>query len=314
MLQTDLADLVRDAARRVRRTVWPSSSRGGRGAHLAPSSRARSRRFATGLGALGILAGAARDDRDRQPARVRHELPRRPARAGRRRTVNPRSTADELARMIADSGTRARRRRRRPRSTPSAPPARRWSPPSTATQTDLEADLVGRAHRPRIVAVDARPPRARCRTPTCVATGPAPCRPCPTRRSSPPCSTRAGPPADRAPRCSPTARCWPTSTQVGEVEPPMIHGDDVVLGVLPLFHVYGLNAVLGGVLRHRAKLLLVEHWRPARRARPDRGRGGQRAADRAAGLRPLARRSRTSPSGSARCGWCSPARRRCAAR
>ena len=25
----------------------------------------------------------------------------------------------------------------------------------------------------------------------------------------------------------------------------MIHGDDVVLGVLPLFHVYGLNAVLG---------------------------------------------------------------------
>ncbi len=42
----------------------------------------------------------------------------------------------------------------------------------------------------------------------------------------------------------------------------MIHGDDVVLGVLPLFHVYGLNAVLGGVLRHRAKLLLVERWDP----------------------------------------------------
>jgi long-chain acyl-CoA synthetase len=42
----------------------------------------------------------------------------------------------------------------------------------------------------------------------------------------------------------------------------MIHGDDVVLGVLPLFHVYGLNAVLGGVLRHRAKLVLVEHFDP----------------------------------------------------
>ncbi|MET0953780.1 MAG: AMP-binding protein, partial [Aeromicrobium sp.] len=50
--------------------------------------------------------------------------------------------------------------------------------------------------------------------------------------------------------------------QVGEVEPQMIHGDDVVLGVLPLFHVYGLNAVLGSVLRFRAKLLLVEHWDP----------------------------------------------------
>jgi long-chain acyl-CoA synthetase len=36
----------------------------------------------------------------------------------------------------------------------------------------------------------------------------------------------------------------------------------VVLGVLPLFHVYGLNAVLGGVLRHRAKLVLVERFEP----------------------------------------------------
>jgi long-chain acyl-CoA synthetase len=48
--------------------------------------------------------------------------------------------------------------------------------------------------------------------------------------------------------------------QVARVRPPMIHGDDVVLGVLPLFHVYGLNAVLGGVLRHRARLVLVEHY------------------------------------------------------
>ena len=42
----------------------------------------------------------------------------------------------------------------------------------------------------------------------------------------------------------------------------MIHGDDVVLGVLPLFHVYGLNAVLGSVLRRRAKLVLVERFDP----------------------------------------------------
>ena len=50
--------------------------------------------------------------------------------------------------------------------------------------------------------------------------------------------------------------------QVADVEPPMIHGDDVVLGVLPLFHVYGLNAVLGGVLRHRARLVLAERFDP----------------------------------------------------
>jgi len=46
--------------------------------------------------------------------------------------------------------------------------------------------------------------------------------------------------------------------QAARVEPPMVTGDDVVLGVLPLFHVYGLNAVLGQVLRQRARLVLVE--------------------------------------------------------
>ncbi len=50
--------------------------------------------------------------------------------------------------------------------------------------------------------------------------------------------------------------------QVAAIEPPMIHGDDVVLGVLPLFHVYGLNGVLGGVLRHRAKLVLADDFDP----------------------------------------------------
>jgi long-chain acyl-CoA synthetase len=46
--------------------------------------------------------------------------------------------------------------------------------------------------------------------------------------------------------------------QVAEVDPPMITGQDVVLGVLPLFHVYGLNAVLGQVVRQCARLVLVD--------------------------------------------------------
>ncbi len=50
--------------------------------------------------------------------------------------------------------------------------------------------------------------------------------------------------------------------QVAGVEPPMIHGDDVVLGVLPLFHVYGLNAVLGCVVQERAKLVLTDRFDP----------------------------------------------------
>ena len=39
--------------------------------------------------------------------------------------------------------------------------------------------------------------------------------------------------------------------QAARIDPPMLTGDDVVFGVLPLFHVYGLNAVLGQVL-HQA--------------------------------------------------------------
>ncbi|WP_323793586.1 AMP-binding protein [Nocardioides sp.] len=50
--------------------------------------------------------------------------------------------------------------------------------------------------------------------------------------------------------------------QVADVQPPMIHGDDVVLGVLPLFHVYGLNAVLGCVIAQRAKLVLTDSFDP----------------------------------------------------
>ncbi len=50
--------------------------------------------------------------------------------------------------------------------------------------------------------------------------------------------------------------------QVAAVRPAMIGTDDVVLGVLPLFHVYGLNAVLGVVLRQAATLVLVDRFEP----------------------------------------------------
>ena len=48
--------------------------------------------------------------------------------------------------------------------------------------------------------------------------------------------------------------------QVARVEPPMIHADDVILAVLPLFHVYGLNAVLGGAVRHAATIALQQRF------------------------------------------------------
>ena len=46
--------------------------------------------------------------------------------------------------------------------------------------------------------------------------------------------------------------------QAAAVNPPMVGPDDTVFGVLPMFHVYGLNAVLGTVIRQAAKLVLVD--------------------------------------------------------
>lgn len=46
--------------------------------------------------------------------------------------------------------------------------------------------------------------------------------------------------------------------QVGAIEPAATLPEDVVLGLLPLFHVYGLNVVLGQVVATGARLVLVD--------------------------------------------------------
>lgn len=51
--------------------------------------------------------------------------------------------------------------------------------------------------------------------------------------------------------------------QLASVEPAPVSPDDVVLGLLPMFHVYGLNAVLGQAVRHCATLVMVEKFDPA---------------------------------------------------
>jgi len=50
--------------------------------------------------------------------------------------------------------------------------------------------------------------------------------------------------------------------QGSQIDPPVVASDDVVLLVLPLFHVYGLNAALGAVARHAATGLLIERFDP----------------------------------------------------
>jgi long-chain acyl-CoA synthetase len=51
--------------------------------------------------------------------------------------------------------------------------------------------------------------------------------------------------------------------QADRIEPPIMSADDVVLLVIPLFHIYGLNSGLGMVARYGATGVLVERFDPA---------------------------------------------------
>ncbi len=51
--------------------------------------------------------------------------------------------------------------------------------------------------------------------------------------------------------------------QTSRMTPPVLTPDDVVLLVLPLFHVYGLSAGLGAVVAHAATAVLLERFDPA---------------------------------------------------
>ena len=169
--------------------------------------------------------------------------------------VNPRSATGELIRMLADSGTRMVIADGGTISTVREAVGgleTRWS------QSGIEPGA-----RPRIVTVGTTLAPGERGWDQLVATLGSP-------------TPRARRPRDpggaalherhvravRARRCSPTGRCWPTSSRWPQVDPPMITGRDVVLGVLPLFHVYGLNAVLGQVLRQQARLVLVDGFDP----------------------------------------------------
>ena len=158
-------------------------------------------RIATGLGAAGLVAGqramVAMGNRIEFVATylgvLRAQVVAVP--------VNPRSTAGEMARMIADSGSRVVVADAD--TVVTVREAVALVRAALAGETDeLDADLVGRAFEPRVYVVDAETVEgeqayaalARHRA----AAGAAPAA---TRRSWPACSTPAGRRADRARRC-----------------------------------------------------------------------------------------------------------------
>jgi long-chain acyl-CoA synthetase len=50
--------------------------------------------------------------------------------------------------------------------------------------------------------------------------------------------------------------------QTAAIDPPPVTRDDVCLGLLPMFHIYGLNAVLGQAVRQGACTLMVDGFDP----------------------------------------------------
>jgi len=218
-------------------------------------------RIATGLGRAGLVAGM------RAMVAVGNRIEFVTTYLGMLRAqivavpVNPRATAGELARMIADSGSRVVVADSE--TLPSVRDAVILLRAALAGQTEeLEADLLQRAYQPRVYVVGESRAPGEHPYDELRAADPRPVPPLvdPEKLA---CLLYTSGTSGRPRAAMLTHRALIANIdQAARVQPPMIHGDDVVLGVLPLFHVYGLNAVLGGVLRHRAKLVLVDRFDP----------------------------------------------------
>ncbi len=218
-------------------------------------------RVATGLGAEGVVAG------QRVMLALGNRIEFVTAYLGVLRAqvvavpVNPRATVNELTRMIADSGARLviadQETAESVREAVSVVRA------ALAGETDeLDDDLLERAYAPRIFVTGAEPVDGEQSYDALRSAAPRPVPPLPDPEKLA-CLLYTSGTSGRPRAAMLTHRALIANIdQAARVDPPMIHGDDVVLGVLPLFHVYGLNAVLGSVLRHRAKLVLVERFDP----------------------------------------------------
>jgi long-chain acyl-CoA synthetase len=218
-------------------------------------------RIATGLGAAGLVAG------QRATVAMGNRIEFITTYLGVLRAqivavpVNPRSTAGELARVIADSGSRVV-----VADSETIPSVRQAVALIRAAQAgrsdELDADLLERAYEPRVYVVGESPADGEQAFDAlrAAAPRPVPSLPDPEKLA---CLLYTSGTSGRPRAAMLTHRALIANVeQAAAVEPRMISGDDVVLGVLPLFHVYGLNAVLGSVLWHRAKLVLVDGFDP----------------------------------------------------
>jgi long-chain acyl-CoA synthetase len=173
--------------------------------------------------------------------------------------VNPRSATGELVRMLADSGARVV-----VADEATVTPVRQAVAGLEDALAGADEDLRRRTPVPRVVVVSAPATAAETSYDDLLSLegAPAPLPEDPERlavllyTSGTSGRPRAAMLTHRA--------LLANIEQNAAVDPPVLTCDDVVLGVLPLFHVYGLNAVLGQVVRQQARLVLVEAFHPQR--------------------------------------------------
>ena len=259
MSSHDVADLVRAAAAESpgKLAVVESEGRSLTYARLDDEVT----RVATGLVAAGIVAGS------RVLLAIGNRMEFVTSYLGILRAqavavpVNPASGVDELARMIADSGARLVIVDPGPLAAVRDAVAL-LGRAVAGERTELEPELLGRAVVPGVVVVenDPGPGETSYDVLRAAADGVIPPLQDPER---PAALLYTGGTSGR-PRAAVLSHraLLANIEQVARLEPPLMHADDVVLGVLPLFHVYGLNAVLGGVLRHGARLVIAERFDP----------------------------------------------------
>jgi long-chain acyl-CoA synthetase len=214
-------------------------------------------RVATGLGRLGLVAGnrvvICTANRSEfvvaYLAALRAHLVAVP--------VNPRAATGELVRTVADC-----RARILVADATTITPARKVVTGLQEALRGADEELRARSVVPRIVTVD---------TPACgdevdlatLLTGDAEPQP-PARDPESLAVLRYTAGTSSVPRAAILSHraLLANLEQAAQVQPPMVARDDVVYGVLPLFHVYGLNAVLGQVLRQQARLVIADTFDP----------------------------------------------------
>jgi long-chain acyl-CoA synthetase len=255
----DLTLLVRDAASEQSEKLAVVES-GGRSLTWAQLED-EVHRIATGLGETGIVAGyrvmIATGNRiefvTTYLAVLRAQAVAVP--------VNPGASTFELARMIADSGSRLVVV---DESTvaPVREALRMLKEALEGIEEGWDPDVLNRAAQARVVTVGVQPADGELAHDELRSDAPREIPPLPDPEKLACLLYTSG--TSGRPRAAMLSHraLLANIEQVAAVEPPMMHGRDVVLCVLPLFHVYGLNAVLGGVIRHRAKLVLAERFDP----------------------------------------------------